>query len=96
MGELPCDTQGLAQGDILETLTQAPDMFTMGLMGSSSTRSNPATSPQGCTYLNFFATFSLMETWIMMGKISILCRTQTLSSWMSRRAWVFWGAWGEK
>lgn len=67
-------------------------MFTMGLMGSSSTRSNPTTSPQGCTYLNFFATFSLMETWIMMGKISILCRTQTLSSFsMSRRAWVFWG-----
>lgn len=71
-------------------------MFTVGLTGSSRACSNPTTGPQGCTYLNFFATFSLMETWIMMGKISILCRTQTLSSWMSRRAWVFWGMWGEK
>ena len=89
-------TLGLAQGEILETPTQAPDMFTMGLTGSSSARSNSTTSPQGFTYLNFFAIFSLTETWIMMGKISILCRTQTLSSWMSRRAWVFCGEWGEK
>lgn len=50
--------------------------------------------PQGCTYLSFFATFSLMETWRMMGKIRILCRTQTLSSRTSRRAWVFWGRGG--
>ena len=81
----------LARGEILETPSRALDVVAMGLMGSSGAHSNLTTSPQGCTYLNFFATFSLMEMWIMMGKISILCRTRTLSSWTSRRAWVFWG-----
>lgn len=57
----------------------------------SSQWDKPAAQPPACTYLSFFAVFSLTETWMMMGKISILCRTQTLSSRMSRKAWTFFG-----
>ena len=51
----------------------------------------PTASPQGRAYLSFFAAFSLMEMWTMMGKMPTLCKARTLSSRTSSRAWAFWG-----
>lgn len=58
--------------------------------------SHPTGSPWGHPYLSFFAAFSVMEMWMTMGKISILCRVWTLCSWTSRRAWVFWRGQGRE
>ena len=83
----------------LQTAEHTPGAPAVGFGGAQEPLQSPCPAPRSrfeapaqppaCTYLSFFAIFSLTETWMTMGKMSILCRVQTLSSWTSRRAWVF-------
>lgn len=83
----PVTLAGAGRGELVPAhLSRVPGA--RGPHGSRSPSPNPR-QPQGPSYLSLFAAFSFTETWTTMGKISMACSARTLSSWTSRRAWVF-------
>lgn len=87
--------QGRAAGPLSQKLGEPP-RDTPGARLGAWGQFTPHWKPLGAPLLEFLCCLLVMEMWMTMGKISILCRVWTLCSWTSRRAWVFWRGQGRE